>query len=446
MIRKDPVSRAMLGAIMLSSVGVGIHLLALGQLLYLHTGSSEAFAFVLTLQGVAAICVLPLCGPLVDALSSRWVYVGCAVGRATSVLAIVLFSVAPLDEPLPFILGAAVLLAIFDNVERSALFKFTAHHINGDHVVKFNSMIGVAFQAGVLSGMAVLGVILVWGTPSQALSVDVVMALLCGFIVARIRLTTHEGASRLSLPVLRKSVVGVVGEWRGMLRQYRHEAVVVVMIGICAADFVFAHSLSTLVIPLVNDVYNEQTWYISALEATFAVGMISASFFTSRLVRQRLLPLWLLLQGGAALMLATSLGGQSPVVHFAAFFIGGFANLNSLTWLLTSLQQHAFQDDKGKMASLRLLAIGIGTAALMPVVGRAASVTLTVGFVTISVIMVVFAVAAVWVAHSFRPRPTDAITETGTPTPETDQAGLEAATPNGAVPPAASPMPNSPVN
>ncbi|MCZ7460684.1 MFS transporter [Streptomyces sp. WMMC940] len=397
---RDPVARTMLGAISLSSVGVGIHTLALGQLLYSRTGSPAAFALILTLQGVAAFCVLPVCGPLVDMASSQRVYVACGVGRAAAVLAIVLLAALPGGGAVAWMVAVAVLLACFDNVERAALFKLTAHHVDKAHITRFNSLVGVAFQAGVLSGMALLGLILTWGTARQALLVDVAMALCCALAVSRMRLAAPESASPLSARNLGRAVMGTVGEWRLTLRRYRGDRVVFLLIALCAGDFVFAHGLSTLVIPLVDDVHGGRGWYVAALEATFAVGMISASAFTDRLISQRLLPLWLLCQAGAAAVLA--LGGPGAL-HFLAFFLAGFANLNSLTWLLTTLQQRADEGDKAKMASLRLLAIGLGTAALMPLIGRSASASLYAGFWSLAGAMLLFAVAGAWAARIYGP-------------------------------------------
>ncbi|MFF8402801.1 MFS transporter [Streptomyces sp. NPDC015684] len=397
---RDPVARTMLGAISLSSVGVGIHTLAMGQLLYERTGSAAAFALVLTLQGVVAFCVLPLCGPLVDAVSSKRVYALCGIGRAATVLLIIGLARLPGTSAVPWVVAVAALLAVFDNIERSALFKLTAHHVDKTHITRFNSLIGVAFQAGALTGMALLGLILTWSGAGQALLVDVAMSAACALTVSRVRLTSTENTAPLSARTLSTAMAGTVGEWRRMLARYRGDKAVFVMIALCAGDFVLAQGLSTLVVPLADTARGGRGWYIAALEATFAVGMISASFFTGRLVSQRLLPVWLLCQGGAAAALA--LGGPLAV-HFLAFFLAGFANLNSLTWLLTSLQQRAEDDAKGKMASLRLLAIGLGTAVLMPVVGWFANAGPTDGFWSLAVAMAVFALGGVRVSRAYAP-------------------------------------------
>ncbi|MBB1259048.1 MFS transporter [Streptomyces alkaliterrae] len=398
MIRHDPVARTMLAAISLSSVGIGIHTLALGQLMYTRTGSPAAFALILTLQGLAAFCVLPVCGPLVEALNSKWVYVCCGLGRAVTVTLIIAIAMVPGTGAVPYIVTAAVLLAVFDNVERSALFKLTAHHVDQNHITRFNSLVGVAFQAGALTGMALLGLVLTWGSAQHALVLDVLMSLGCAVVVSRIRLTGREHNPKPGARMLASAVAATVGEWRRMAGRYRADKAVFVMIALCAGDFVFAHGLSTLVVPLVGDHYDGRGWYIAALEATFAVGMITASLFTSRLVSQRLLPLWLLVQAGAAAALAL---GQSPTVHFLAFFAAGFANLNSLTWLLTSLQQRADDGDKAKMASLRLLAIGLGTAGVMPVIGHFGGISLDAGFTALAASMTLFALAAAWVARTY---------------------------------------------
>ncbi|MEU1311172.1 MFS transporter [Streptomyces cinnamoneus] len=398
---RDAKARRMLGAILMSSLGFGLNILALGQVLFELTGSTQAFVSVLAAQGIGAICVLPFCGPLVDALRSTRVYVAAAAGKAACVLAIVAITTAGPDDPVPFVMAAAVLLAVFDNVERAALFKFTAHHIDRSAVVKFNAVNGMAFQAGVVIGMALLGVVLAFGSPAGALLLSAGASVLCALVARGVRPERPENTGPLSVALLRTALPGLIGDWRQMFRRYRKELVVFAMVVTCTADFLFANSMSTLVVPLVDRFYDRQSWYVSALEATFGTGMITASFFTSRTARQRLLPLWLGVQAAVALLLSST--GQ-PVLHFAAFLVAGFANLNSLVWLLASLQQHAGEGDKAKMASLRLLAIGLGSVVLMPFVGRAAKVSLGTGYLSVAAIMLVFALGSIWVAARFRPR------------------------------------------
>ncbi|GHF15452.1 MFS transporter [Streptomyces morookaense] len=397
---QDGRARRMLGAILMSSLAFGLNVLALGQVLFQLTGSTQAFVSVVASQGAGAICVLPFCGPVVDALSSTRVYITAALGKASCVLAIVGITSMRLGDPVPFILAAAVLLAVFDNVERAALFKFTAHHVGKEGVVQFNAVTGMVFQAGVVVGMALLGVVLAYGSPVGALLVSAGSSAVCAGIASRIRTVVPERTQPLSVAMLRSAVLGLLGDWRRMFGQYRRELVVFAMVVTCAADFLFANSLSTLVVPLVDEFYGRQSWYVSALEATFGIGMITASFFTSRTARQKLLPFWLAVQAGIALVLSCT---AVPAVHFAAFLTAGFANLNSLVWLLSSLQQHAGDGDKAKMASLRLLAIGLGSVVLMPSVGQAAKTSLSAGFVSVSVIMLVFAVGSIWPAVRFRP-------------------------------------------
>lgn len=401
MIWRNPPARALLVSILLSSIGMGVYVLALGQMLFALTGSAQAFAIVLTLQGIGAVCVLPFCGPLVDALDSRRVYVGCGLARAATVLAIVLADIAGTPASVPMIGATALALAVFDNMQRAALFKFSARHIDDTLRVRVNGLLGAAIQAGALTGMALLGVILSVAPPARALMVDVAMACAAAAVMASIRLDASDAnRALLAGSRLRSLLPNALRDWRQMLAQYRNETVVLGMVALCAADFFFANGLSTLVVPLVHRSYGGQSWYIAALEATFGIGMLVASALTRHTVRQSLLPLWLLVQAGTALLLALS---RDPFAHFLAFFVGGFANLNSLTWLLTTLQQHANPGDKAKMASLRLLAIGIGTIALMPWLGHAARVSLDSAFFSVGAAMAAFALASVWIAIGFRP-------------------------------------------
>lgn len=401
MIRGDSTARTMLGSMLLSSIGMGLYTLALGQTLFHRTGDAQAFALIFSLQGIGAIAVLPFCGPLVDALDSKRIYVLCSVLRALTVAAIVAALASGVRSLMLVVGTAAVLLAVFDNVQRTAFFKFTAHRFEGERAVAFNSMIGIAVQTGRLAGMAVLGLVLVVGTPTQALLVDVAMSLTVAAVVARLRTGGAEVSGRLRTNSLRTALPDMLGDWRELFRRHRGELVVFAMVVMCAGDFVFSYSLSTLVVPLVGTFYEGRSWAVSALEATFGAGMIAATFFTRYTVRRALLPLWVASQAGLAVLLAFA---TSAPVHFGAYFLAGFANLNSITWLLTSLQQHAAARDKGKMASLRLLAIGAGTACLMPVLAVATRHSLPAAYLTTAATLAPFVVCGIWAALRFKPR------------------------------------------
>jgi MFS family permease len=398
-IRQDGTARTMLGSMLLSSIGMGLYTLALGQTLFKQTGNAQAFALIYALQGIGAIAVLPFSGPLVDALDSKRIYIACSLLRAVTVGVIVATLTAAVGNALAVVGTAAVLLAVFDNVQRTAFFKFTSHRIDGERAVAFNSMIGIAIQTGRLVGMAVLGLVLLVGTPTQALLVDVTMSLTVTVVVSMLRPVRHETTGRLRGTSLRSALPDALADWRALFRRHRREMVVFGMLVMCAGDFVYSYSLSTLVVPLVAAYHGGRPWAISALEATFGSGMIAATFFTRYTVRQKLLPLWVGLEACLAVMLAFV---TSPALHFAGYFVAGYANLNSITYLLTALQQHAGTHDKAKMASLRLLAIGAGTAGLMPVLGAAARISLTAAYLTAAATLVPFTACGVWAALRFR--------------------------------------------
>ncbi|MFJ7626103.1 MFS transporter [Streptomyces sp. NPDC097595] len=414
MILRDTTARTMLGSILVSSIGMGLYTLALGQTLFQHTGNAQAFAMIFALQGLGAVAVLPFSGPVVDAFDSRIVYVLCSVLRALTV-GVIVIALSTGDGVVTVVGTAAVFLAIFDNVQRTAFFKFTAHHIAGERAVAFNSLIGIAIQAGSLIGMAALGLVLMVGTATQALLVDVVVSSVAATVVSRLRVPRQESAGRLRESTLRSALPGLLHDWAGLFRRHRHEVVVFGMVLMCAGDFVYSYGLSTLVVPLVDAWHGGQPWAISALEGTLGAGMITATLFTRYTVRQALLPVWVSLQAVIAVALAFT---TAPALHYVGFFLAGFANLNAITLLLTLLQQHAGPMDKAKMASLRLLAIGGGTAALMPVLGLAARQSLTAAFLTLAALLVPFAACGLWAAVRFVPRTAAAAKEEAGAQPE----------------------------
>ena len=409
MIRSDPLSRTLLASIALTGIGMGVYLLGLGQLLFQLTGSPRAFALILTLQGIGAVCVLPFAGPFVDALDSRRVYVFCSVCKAAVVAAVAVTGLSAGSGSVPLIGTGVVLLAVCDNVQRAALFKFTACHIDAVRRARLNGLLNVAVQAGALAGMALLGVLLVWASVAAALFVDAVTALVVAVLMGRVRTRAVEPTRGVPRDALRTALPTAAADWRAMYRRFRGEPTVLGLVLLCAGDFVYQSGLSTLIVPLVSEYYGGAGGYVSLLEAVFALGMIVSSLFTRHTMRQGLLPLWGALQAVAALVLA---GENRPAVHLTAVFVAGFANLSSVTWLITSLQQRAGEEEKAKMASLRLLAIGLGTIGLMPLLGRAAQNSLARGFLGLGLIMLAFTLLGTLVARRHHPQHT-------TPTPST---------------------------
>lgn len=414
---RDVRSRRTLMSVLLSNIGIGVYVLALGQMLYKITGSPEGFALILAIQGVGSLCVLPFSGPLVDMLSSRMVYVACGLFRAATVLAIIAVFAMDLPHPVLLIGMFSFLLAAYDSVQRAALFKFTAFHITGGFGVRLNSLLGVSIQTGRLVGMGIIGLVLIVGSPAQALSIDVAVSVLSVIAIGRGRLTAVEPGGAVTRMWLRTALPNMVSQWGKLMRAHRSEPGVFLMVVLCAGDFVFACSLSTLVIPLVQEQYAGQTWYISAFEGTYALGIILGAFVVRYTVKQRLFPVWIAIQVMVAVAMFTS---SLLVVHVASFLIAGFATLNSLTWLVTSLQRQAGDQDKAKMASLRMFAIGLGTAALLPVIGHFAKISLTQAYGVLALIMAAFAACGVWVSLRFRPN-----WETPVQTPLQDQISVQ---------------------
>ncbi|WP_331741890.1 MFS transporter [Streptomyces sp. NBC_01006] len=408
----DRTVPTLLSSIALLGIGMGVYLLALGQLLYELTGSPQAFALALTLQGAAAVCVLPFSGPLVDALDSRRVHTACSLARAVTVAGLALAGLTRPPGAVALIAAGVVLLAFVDNVQRAALFKYTAWHVESARRARLNALINVAVQVGALTGMALLGMLLLWTSLAGALLADTAVALAVAVLVRGLPATAPEPRGPAA-GVLRTALPLALHDWRAMFHRYRGDLAVLGVIVLCAADFVFQSCVSTLVVPLVAEHYGGRGQYVSLLEAVFALGMIASSFFTRHTQRAALLPLWCAVQAAAALALGLS---AAPAVHLAALLAAGFANLSALTWLLTSLQSRAGDGEKAKMASLRMLSIGLATTALMPLIGHFAGVSLTAGFVATAAVMLAFTALA---TATTAPRHAPGKAEAQTPEPAT---------------------------
>lgn len=389
---RSRAARLILLSTALGSFGFGLNLLAVGQILYELTGSAQSFALLLVGQSLGAIAILPVAGPLVDTLPARGVYAVSGVLRSALVVGMVFASAPRQAGGTWLIVVLAVLAAMCNNVQRVAMFRLVSESIDGEIRVKVNSASNALFQVGVVAGMAVLGLFMSAGTVRYALYADAAAGVLGAFAVLAIVTTVPADPEPRSTPMA--AARRMVQDWRGMLVRYRRVPLVAGGLVLCSADFLMANALSTLVVPMVNQGHPDRLWYISLLEGAFGVGVVVAFFLADRCVRKRLLPVWLGVQAVMAGLLCLTLPVLAAV---AVFLVAGFANVCSLVYLLSALQERAAEGDRGKMGSLRLGSIGLVTAVALPFVGGVSEVRTSFGFGLVAAAMVAFTILSVWV-------------------------------------------------
>jgi MFS family permease len=155
----------------LSSVGSGLHTVALGWYLLERTGSATDVALVWTATWGAGLVALPLSGPLADRYSRRFVCIGADLARLATVGALAGLAFAG-NLPLWVVYTFTFVVGFGHSVFWPAITALLQEIIRPDQVEAASGLVEVTFQVGTLTGAAFGGPVLIQYGLGWALTID----------------------------------------------------------------------------------------------------------------------------------------------------------------------------------------------------------------------------------------------------------------------------------
>ena len=168
---QDRDFRLYFGGEALSSVGSGLHIVALGWYLLDRTGSATSVALIWTVGLGAGLVALPLTGPLADRYSRRLLCVGADLARLVLVgtLAAIAFAGTP---PLWAIYLLTFAIGLGHNVFWPSITALLQEIIRPDQLVMASGLVEVTFQIGTLTGGGLGGALLTAAGLGWVLAID----------------------------------------------------------------------------------------------------------------------------------------------------------------------------------------------------------------------------------------------------------------------------------
>lgn len=335
--------RWLYAAVLASNVASGLQTLVVSTLVYRLTGNALALGAIVSSEFIVSALLQVYAGPLADRYNPRAIMVtGDFLRGLVALLAALLTmwtgSIAP-------VIASLLISQVVKPFYRTANFALTPEIVSGDELVRANSTLSAFMQAGQLLGVAAAGVLLTWVGPQWAYFA--LGLLLC--ISATSLLGIH--LPRSVRPVVKK--MGVINDWAevfSLLRKFPSASWHIIL---ASGDLLLIALINVMLVPL-NAALGGNNYHLALIDGAFAVGAISMAPINPRLIKIRGPRVTVALGlAGQVLALAILLLARSPYHAAACMLVIGVANSLSVATFMSTLQQRAAGNIKGRVGSLR---------------------------------------------------------------------------------------------
>ncbi len=257
----------------LSSVGSGLHLVALGWYLLSRTGSATDVALLWTAGLGAGLVALPLTGPLADRYPRRLLSISADVLRLMMVGALAALAFAG-NPPLPAIYALTFVIGLGHNVFWPSITALVQEIVQPDQLVEVSGLTEVLFQVGFLTGAALGGPLLIRFGLGWALSIDAASYAISAAALSALHHRPEPREHHLPFTALLRDGLAY-------LRQNRPVAALGV---ISVMPFVATISLNIVLVAYVLDVLHRSATVYSLADMTYGTGGLASGFLAALLV------------------------------------------------------------------------------------------------------------------------------------------------------------------
>ncbi len=380
-------------SIFITNIGNGMYLITVGKLLYDDTGSSLAFGILIIFQYIINIIVQLIAGPIVDRGNPKKTSVIVDMLRGISICLIyflITYNVIPVFW---LIMAITLIINIGKPFYRSATFAIGPAIAKGSLLIKYNALYEGFFQSGQLLGTALAGVVLM----NYGVLLPIFLNGLSFVIAASLILCADIPEIEKNTSNPNKSWLGkLFVDWKEtaiILKRNRHLAVNIIL---SSGNYLFVGFINIMLVPLVNNWYGGNTYWLSILDGSFAIGAALSAVLTSiinRMGTHRSTILCIIGQGFCFLFLALFHHTLLSVLFMMCI---GIFNAVSITNFMTSLQNHCKGPIKGRIVTLRQVTSTIAISIFIPIVAQIQEISLDYSILVSSAICVFYAIAMLY--------------------------------------------------
>ncbi|SHI68972.1 Na+/melibiose symporter [Clostridium cavendishii DSM 21758] len=387
-------------ATLITNIGNGMHTIAVSKLLYDKTGTAMAFGGVLILDNVISFIFQFISGSVVDRINTKKVSIICDLIRGV-VIIFVGIMVNYSHNGIYFLIVSLVVVNVVNPFYRSANFKLVPMLIeDSSKLLKINGIAGVLFQTGQLLGVALVAPILYFFNPGLALIIDgltfMFSAIMTSFIIIKVS-KNIVAESNIKANVSNK----LYNDWKEIFCVLKNEKSLIAHISLSSGDYLSVSFINLLLVPMVTQWYNNNSFCISLFDGSFAIGAISSVYLLYKIYDRMGIEMssWigLLTQGIIFFIIMIN---RNTIITILMMFSLGMFNAFSISVFQTSLQLRVDTAIKGRISSLRNIIVYTLSLILIPIITKIMDYSLSIGIIIVAIIVSFYGLLSVIISKS----------------------------------------------
>jgi MFS family permease len=358
-----PAFRRLWTAGLISDAGDWLLFIALPLVVYRLTGSALGTSLAFLLELIPAIAFAPIAARLVNRLDRRWLMVCINVLQALALIPL-LFVQSSADLPLIYIVicAQAALGSAFEPAKNALL----PNLVGEQQLVSANALVGLNQNLGRLIGGPLGGVLLAVGDLGLVVAVDVISYALSAVMIWFVRRPADRRRAGATADAVEPVATGLVSVLRR--RSLRGPLVIVFIASISQGMFL------VLFVLFVVDQLNGTDADVGMLRGVQAIGAIAAGFALAVIGGRfgpRALTASSILVFGVISLLTWNLPPVTTNIapYVALFILVGAPGVVMTTGLVTSLQSHSRDEERGSVFTMLGLLSALGQAVGMLAAG-----------------------------------------------------------------------------
>lgn len=368
----------------ITNIGNGIYTLTIGKILYDKTGAPTAFGIVISAEYIINFLLQLFAGSFVDKNNPKHVSVYADFIRG--IVLCITSTMLMLNGSTMWIFISILVINIAKPFYRASTFAIGPAVCNGDLLARYNSLYSMFLQMGQLLGVALAGILLKTIGNNFSLAVNGLSYILCGLAIFLAKIPFNANTEE------KKYTIGVfINDWKEIKDVLYLDKSLALFILLAAGDFIAVNFVNLSLVPIVNVKLQNNVYWLSVFDGSFAVGAIVAASFTvlilDKIGKKRVSILGGLLQGVLFIIMIFL---NSGILILIFMFLLGAINTLSLTVFMTTIQKKSKGNIKGRIASIRQLNLSILASLILPVVSLGYKSGIYMGLFLSGVVCIIF--------------------------------------------------------
>ena len=363
---------------LISNIGNGMYTLAIGIILYGHTGKTSSFAFIVVLQAFLSFLTQSFASVISDKGFAQISAIWAELFRGTIIItcgALAYF------VDVNFLVLAATLLSLLQPFYRTSIFVLGPMIADGAELAKYNSRVSAFQQIGQLIGAGIAGVIIGF-SPYLAIFLNGVSYLVSSYTMFISKIEHHRFLKSLHLLKFKN----VLYDWKALVMHLFERKLILYLAILGVTDVVIANYVNILYAPLLNH-FRLSNYWLSIWDAMFAIGAILGVEWFGR--ARKFHGNIILSIIGLAIQLVCFLSVICIDMYYLVpvMFILGVGNSISSSSFNLTLQTEAKKEFLGRISGVRQMSISLATTFLIPFLSSNLNKSVNLGNITMSLII-----------------------------------------------------------